>query len=371
MKICYIGDVYTVHTRRWVRYFAARGHEVFLFSTVPMMEGNDDIGQAELHILKGCSRRFNVVSNAFGLMLGAIQVRNFLKKIKPDILHAFYITDNGLIGIMSGFHPLVLSAWGSDVLIDPKRFFLLKALVKYALKKADMITADGENTIEEMQKMGVDPRRTHIIYHGVDTQQFKPASKNEALEKELGLSESPVIISMRSLNPVYNVETVVKSVPLVLKQFPEAQFLIGGDGMQRDYLKDMARSLGVLEHTRFLGNLPHHKLPEYLVLADVYVSTSLSDSFSLSLAEAMSCGLAPVVTDSGDSRKWIENGKNGFIIPVKNAKILAEKTIYLLQNKELRRNMGEINRQMVEQRANYEKEMDKVEKLYQELVKRS
>jgi glycosyltransferase involved in cell wall biosynthesis len=223
-----------------------------------------------------------------------------------------------------------------------------------------------------MIKLGTDPDKIHFIYHGVDTQRFRPVHKNEALQKTLGVSGSPVIISIRSLSPIYNVETVVKSAPAVLRQFPGAVFIIAGEGSQKEYLEDMARSLGVLEHSKFIGLIPHEELPQYLALADVYVSTSLSDGgISVSLMEAMSCGLAPVVTDSGDNRLWIENGKNGYVIPVKNPEILAEKIVHLLRNQGLRETMGKINRQLVEQKANYEKEMDKMEKLYEEVVRRN
>jgi glycosyltransferase involved in cell wall biosynthesis len=369
MKICYIADA-VIHTQRWVKYFADRGHEVHLISPVPLQDG--DIGRSEFYLLKGFSRRLKIVSTMINLVLGTIQIRYLLKKINPDIFHAHYIADNGLLAMMSGFHPLVLSSWGSDILIDPRRSFFLKTFIRRTLRKADLITTDGENTIEGMKKLGADPKRIHLVYPGVDTGRFKPAQKNEALKKELGISESPAIISIRSLNPIYDVETVVKSVPLVLKQFPEAQFLIGGDGVQKDYLEDMARSLGILGHIKFIGQIPHDELPNYLTLADVYISTSLSDGgLSVSLAEAMSCGLAPVVTDVGDNRRWIENGKNGFVIPVKNPEILAERIVYLLRNKELRENMGKVNRQLVEERANYEKEMDKVEKHYEEVIRRN
>jgi glycosyltransferase involved in cell wall biosynthesis len=366
-KICYIGDA-VIHTLRWVKYFADSGHEVHLISAAPLQSG--DPGKAKLHVLKGFSRRLTAISTVINLALGAVQVRHLIKIIKPDILHAHYVADNGLLGMMSGFHPLVLSAWGSDILIDPKRFFLLKTLIKHTLREADLITTDGENTIREMLQLGADSQRIHLIYHGVDTQQFKPAQKNGDLLKKLEIYGSPVIISIRNLNPVYNVETVVKSIPYVIKQFPEATFIIAGDGVQKNYLSDMATALGVSKHTRFIGKIPHDELPHYLSLADIYVSTSLSDGgLSVSLAEAMACGLAPVVTDVGDNQKWIENGKSGFVVPIRNPELVAEKVILLLKNDDIRKRSGEINRRLVEEKASYEKEMEKTQELYELLLK--
>ncbi len=79
--------------------------------------------------------------------------------------------------------------------------------------------------------------------------------------------------------------------------------------------------------------------------------------------------IAPVVTDVGDNTKWIESGQNGFVVPVKRPDLLAEKIVYLLKNKEFRQKVGKANFQLVEQRAIYEKEMGKMVKLYEELVK--
>ena len=105
---------------------------------------------------------------------------------------------------------------------------------------------------------------------------------------------------------------------------------------------------------------------------DVYVSTSLSDAgIAASTAEAMACGLPVIVTDVADNKKWIDNGVNGFVVPVKDPKSLAEKIIYLLQNEDIRKKFGKINRKIIEERNNYYKEMEKMEDIYKELVQRN
>jgi glycosyltransferase involved in cell wall biosynthesis len=137
----------------------------------------------------------------------------------------------------------------------------------------------------------------------------------------------------------------------------------------RDYLKTMAKSLGVIDSIKFVGSIPHDELPYYLTSSDVYVSTSLSDGgIALSTLEAMACEVAPVVTDVGNNKKWIKDGKNGFIIGVKDSKTLAEKIIYLLRNEDVRIKFGNINRKIVEEKQNYVKEMEKMEKLYKDIV---
>jgi len=106
--------------------------------------------------------------------------------------------------------------------------------------------------------------------------------------------------------------------------------------------------------------------------ADIYVSTSLSDSgLAASTAEAMASGLPVIVSDSGDNRQWVDDNKGGFVIPLKSPEILAEKIIYLLKNKTLLKSFGEYNRKIIEERNNYHKEMGKMEKLYEEITKKT
>ncbi len=86
--------------------------------------------------------------------------------------------------------------------------------------------------------------------------------------------------------------------------------------------------------------------------------------------EAMACELPVIVTDTGDNKKWIKDGISGYIIPVRSPEILASKLIFLLRNSEVRRKFALTNRQIVEEKANYQKEMDKMERLYESVVKR-
>jgi len=366
MRICYFADAISIHTQRWVKYFADKGHEVHLISTVPLGDGN--IGNTELYVLNKFRPQIRIISFLINLLSAAFQVRKLIKKIKPDILHAHYITECGFLGALSGFHPFVLTAWGSDVLVDTANSRIYRYFVEFALKRADLITTEGENAIEEMIRLRGDPDKINLILFGVDTKKFSP--KDRSLDEEHRAFDSPTVISTRNLAPIYDLETLIRSVPSMLEQIPEVKFIIAGNGTQENYLKDLAKSLNVLDSITFVGHIPHEELPHHLRTANVYVSTSLSDTISGSLMEAMACELAPVVTNVGDNKKWIANGENGFIIPVKRPDLLAEKIIYLLNNEELRQKMGRANRQLIEERADYKKEMDKMEQLYEELLER-
>jgi glycosyltransferase involved in cell wall biosynthesis len=314
-----------------------------------------------------------VRSATFPLKMASIyRIKLLIKRTKPDILHAHYAINYGLFGALCNFRPFVITAWGSDVLIDPAARFLSmikKPIAKYALRKADLMTCDAKHMKEAMIKLGAAPEKIKVICFGIDTRKFSPGEKSEKFRMELGIHDSPTVISSRTLEPLYDIESLIRSIPLVLKEIPESKFVIAGKGSEEEGLRELAKSLGISDSVKFVGFIQNDKLPEYLNSMDVYVSTSLSDAgIAASTAEAMACGLPVIITDVADNRKWVENGVNGFIVPIRDPNCLAEKIIYLLKDETIRKKFGKINRKIIEERNNYYKEMEKMEDIYQELV---
>ena len=367
MRICYLANASSVHTRKWTGHFVEKRHDVHVISFE-----DAKIEGVTVHVLKLPV----LIRNAtFPLKVASIyRIKTLIKKMEPDILHAHYVTNYGLFGALCNFNPFVITAWGSDILIVPESRLISaikRYIATYTLKKADSVTCDAEHMKETMKRFGVPEEKIKLIYFGIDTRRFSPGQKSEKLKVRLGVYNSPTIMSLRNLKPVYDVESLVKSVPLVLKEIPESKFIIAGKGPEEERLKELAKSLGVSDSVKFIGFIPNDELPEYLNSMDVYVSTSLSDAgIAASTAEAMSCGLPVIVTDVADNKEWVEDGITGFVVPTKDPKLLAEKIIYLLQNENVRKKFGKISRKIIEERNNYHKEMGKMEKIYKELVRR-
>jgi glycosyltransferase involved in cell wall biosynthesis len=369
VKICYLANAASIHTVRWVKYFADNGHEVHLASSRTFRDS--DVGDVKLHVLKKVCPQIRIVSFIINLPPHIIQVRRLIRKIKPNIVHAHQISGYAFLGALSGFHPFILSAWGSDVLIAPKKSKITSLIVKFALKRADLITCDAEHIKTPLVELGANPAKISLINFGIDVQKFSPGLKDEELIRKLEVSDSPVIISLRSLEPVYDIDSLINAVPLVLKSVPKARFLIAGKGSQETKLKELAKSLGIDGNIKFVGLIPNDELPRYLRMADVYVSTSLADAgIAASTAEAMACGLPVVITDFGDNRKWVEDDGNGFLVPLRNPEALASRIINLLSDKEKRIKFGQIGRGIIVERMNIEKEMQKMEMIYEQLRRR-
>jgi glycosyltransferase involved in cell wall biosynthesis len=363
MKICFLANANSIHSFKWIKYFVDRGHKVYWFSFVEQ-EFEISNSNIDFYLLKNFS--IKPINIAFNL----IKFKGLIKKIKPDVLHSHYAGVNGILGALSGFHPFILTVWGSDILITAKSR-LIKPFIKFALNRSDLITCDAEHMRNELSKLGVDSKKVRIIYFGIDTDKFAPGMKDEKLIKELGLKNNFVVISLRNLEPIYDIETLIKSIPFVLKKFYRTKFIVIGRGSEEEKLKMLAKSLGVENNLLFLGFISNDDLYKYLRIADIYVSTSLSDAgISASTAEAMACGLPVIITNTGENQKWVKNGESGFLIPTKSPEKLAIRIIELLKNEKKRNKFGLEARKIIEQKNNYYKEMEKMERIYEEIFKK-
>ncbi len=372
LRICFLGTARSIHTLKWIEYFAEKGHNVFLISYDELLENYKSRNKIRFYFLKKKISiniwPFNTILN---LPFSFLRLRKIIKKEKPDIIHAHYVTSYGTLGSLLNFHPFVITAWGSDILVTPKKFLPSRLSVKYALKKADLITCDAKHMKKAIEDFGVNSSKIKIINFGIDTNKFFPDLKDEGLKKRLGINEDKrVVISLRNLEPIYDIATLIKSIPMVLTEYPNVVYIIAGRGSEEKKLKVLARKLNVFEKIRFVGFIDNEKLPSYLRISDIYVSTSLSDGgIASSTAEAMACGLPAIISDVADNKEWVKNGENGFLFSPKDYKELAKKIIYLLKNENERRKMGKVARKVIEEKNNYYKEMKKMEETYFSLIK--
>ena len=369
MRLCFIAEGISIHTKRWVDYFIRTGHEVHLISAQFSPDYQKYDSRITVYPLVRFLPRFWKITRYISGVMWLFQVRKLLKKINPDILDCHYVTINGYLGVVSGFHPLVLTAWGSDILIAPKRSFIHKFLTGISLRRADLIISLSFTMTEELIKLGAQKNRIHEIMIGVDPSKFKPFKDYNYLKKDIGISgATPIIISTRNLEPVYDIKTLLRAIALVSKNIPEIKCIIIGEGNQKEKLHKMVESLNIRNNVVFLGRFSHDELPKYLAISDIYISTSLSDGASNSLMEAMATGLAPIVSDIPANRSFITDGQNGFLFPTQNHEILAERIHYLIESKETRDMFGQLNRDIILDRADHNKEMLKVNILYEELA---
>jgi len=362
MKICFLADYRSIHTLRWIKFFVDR-NEVHLIT----LDDGKKV-QSAVDEFEKIGVKVHFVPNT-NKVAAPFTVKKIVRQIGPDVIHAHYMTHYGFLAAFSGFHPAVMTAWGSDVLIEPKTSKIKNFQVKYALKRADLLTCDGENTASAMVALGQRPEKIKRIYFGVDTKRCYPALRDEhfydSMKKE---PAGKVVINIRGFGDVYDPSTFFNAIPAVLEKHPGTIFVMAREQEERKKYEEMAKTMGISDSIKFIGNIQFAKLPVYLASADIYVSTSISDSgIAASTAEAMACGTPVISTEVGDIRIWVEDGKNGLIFQKGDSKALADHMLFLLSDDEKRRAMGAESRRIIEEKQDYYKEMAKVENIYKEL----
>jgi L-malate glycosyltransferase len=223
---------------------------------------------------------------------------------------------------------------------------------------------------EVMKKeFNVDADKIKLINFGTDIIKFCPKPKTNTIRKLLNLNDVPIVISTRWLSSLYDIETLIRAIPIIKKEISNVHFIIGGEGPEERNLKNLSITLGVEDNITFTGFIQNDELPLYLTESDIYVSTSLSDAgLAASTAEAMACGLPVVITDFGNNNQWVSNGEGGFLFPLHDYQALALHIINLLKNEELMKKCGERNHNLILEHNNYFKTMKEVEEMCQKLL---
>jgi glycosyltransferase involved in cell wall biosynthesis len=299
-------------------------------------------------------------------------LKQLLNKTKPDIIIGNNALSYGFYSALTSFKPHFLFVWGSDVLIWPKKSAIFKSVVEHSLKKADAILVDSNVQAKACLRLGAAPDKIVKIpwfdINDVRNIQIKNEDRTK-IRLNLGISEDEtVIISTRSHEQVYSVETLILAVSKVVDHEQKVKFLIVGGGSKTPNLKRLAEKQGVLEKVVFTGKTSRKKVLQYLQLSDLYVSTSLSDGTSASLLEAMACKIPPIVTDIPGNREWIKNGENGLLFPVKDYKALAENIIKLLKDDATKKSLGKKAHDTVVKKANWRKNSKLLDDLIYSMV---
>ena len=367
MKIIYTAPLNSYHTYRWLKFFIGKGHDVHVFRY--KNEDVSDIENLTIHDLNTEATTVGIVKNIFKFLRIKRKLDSIVRKIKPDIIHAHWIDPYAFMASRTRVCPFIVTAWGSDVLVEPKKSSIKRYIVKRVLKRADRITCDAEHMKDAMTALGADRNKIDIIYFGTDCTKFNPEKNDSGLVRELGFpSNTNLVVSMRALKSIYNIETFVNAIPLILDKHKNTGFIIVGEGPEKEMLMKTAEDLDVIENVRFAGRLSDDDMQRYVASSDVYVSTSLSDGgIAASTAEAMASGVPVVVSDFGNNRDWVEEGISGLLFPLKDYATLAEKVVYLLDHPEKSVNIAQEGRKIIETRNNWHLEMEKVHTVYNSL----
>ena len=347
LHLCLLGDATSPHIQRWAREMLRRGWRVSLITARPAPLDGVEV------------RGIRPVRRSTDWLFRVHETQRHVQDLAPDIVHAHYATSYGYLAARCGRHPLVITAWGTDLLVTPHKNPWMRWLTSWTLRQAGLITGDSASLISAAAELAPG-RPVEEIHWGVDLQRFQPTPWHEKTGTQ--------IVSLRAWEANYHIDTLIDAFALLRARLPGRDLrlhLLGGGSLENP-LRNQVQALGLTNAVQLHGRLDDAGMARILSQCKISVSVPASDATSVALLESMACGLAVVASDLPANQQWVTSP---WLVPAGHAAALADKLQTLVADDALAQQAGERNAQRIAQDGSRAVQMDRMHVLYQQLAK--
>jgi glycosyltransferase involved in cell wall biosynthesis len=351
MRVLYFSRGYTPHDHRFLAALAATGNEVHFLPLVAEGRGGE---QRPIPERIRAHPPLSLDERGFLVRIGLVpRLKARLRSIQPDLVHAGPVQQGAFLTVLAGFHPLVAMSWGSDLLRGASGG-LGRWAARHTLGRSDALVCDCQAVRSAALRLGMPENMITVFPWGVDLDHFSPAAA-DGLRGRLGWERAFVLLSARAWEPGYGVEILIRGFLSAAKANPELRLLMLGDGSLRPRILRMLADAGAMDRVHLAGHVAYRELPAFYTAADLYVSASRSDGSSVSLLEAMACGLPALVSDIPGNREWVRPEAEGWWFRDGDAADLALGIERAYAARERRGEFGKRARETAEARANWKR----------------
>ena len=262
-------------------------------------------------------------------VLLAVGARSALRAVQRegfdfDVIDAHYYYPDGVAAALLARwfgKPLVITARGTDVNLIPSHR-LPRLLIQWAAHQAQASVGVSAALVARMRELCIDPARLHMMRNGVDANRFHPSPAAQA-RTALGLSGSPIVLTVGNLHEHKGQRLVLEAFALLLASHPQARLVIVGDGPDGPALRARAPALNLAECVHFAGLVPNEALARWYSAADVMVLASSREGWPNVLLESMACGTPVVATAVGGIPEVLQDDQVGRLVSVREPGALA------------------------------------------------
>jgi len=351
MRVVLLADAPYIHTRRWIDYFVEAGHDCHVVSFRPA-----EVPGAKIHHIAG-----GEPLGKARYLLHARRVGRLIEQLQPDVLHAMHLTSYGFLGALSGFRPLVISVWGTDVLEAPHLTPFHRWLTKHALSHADAITATGLHLATETTHWAPAAMPVTVIPYGADLERFIAVERPEG---------GPVVIGTAArLSVEKGIRYLIEAFALLRDRFgARVRLRIAGDGPERGAIDALIQRHNLRDSVEMLGWIEHKDVPAFLNSLDVFVLPSTYEGFGVAAVEASASGLPVVATNVYGIPDVVSDGRTGLLVPPKDPPALADALTRMVDDPSLRRSLGASGRQYVSTHYDWRENKEQMTRLYEQFL---
>jgi len=282
-----------------------------------------------------------------------------------DLLHVHYALPHSTAAFLAREitgKPYVATLHGSDVTIlgSDCSYMPVNTL---SLERADAVTAVSKFIAREArERLGIS-KEIKVIPNFVDSDRFVPAP---CVDPEMLEKRDVVVTHISNFRPVKRIEDLVYAMSIVTKEAPGARLVLVGNGPERHKIERLVDQLDIRRNVQFTGY--RSDVPNLLRCSDIVVLCSETESTPLTLLEGMSCGLPVVATDVGGIPEIVDDGVNGFLVPLKHPEAIAERILELNADLGLRKRLGDAARGTVMKRYTVDKIVGQYTEVYEEIT---
>lgn len=360
-RVLHFGWSFSNHLTHWLPGLSERGFENFVLSY-----GGEPLADFPSEII---ARK---PAGKLGYLLSLPQVRDYVRRIKPDLIHAHYAAGFGSWGAFAksacGARPLIISCWGTDIVRSAKSA-IGGPLIRWSLGRADQLVVPSGFLANQLGQLGVTKKTAPtIIPFGIDFTS-SPFNNSRSANNSAEAPGKPVrLLFFKHHRIEYGADILLEAFARALKEIrPDlaVTLTLGGQGPLSEQLKSQAQELGVSGAVSFPGFVPHEKALEFIAGHDIMVMPTLvEEGFGVAALEAQALGLPVIASKTGGVPDIVIDGETGLLTPPGDIGALAKAMIVLISDAELRAKMGQAGAARVRRMFDHKKSLDKMAELY-------
>lgn len=296
--------------------------------------------------------------NPISFVRDIFKIYKYAKEWEIDLIHA---TNGGVSQLCYFVSKLLKIKW----LCHVQTLFFKRSRIMGMIPQADQILAISEAVAKDYQNVH---DKVRLIYNGVNHLPARKVNKNQ-VKQELGFNEKDIVIgTVAFLIPRKGVDIFIE-LANDLKNVPNLKFLIVGKGPLENELKQKVADLKLADQIRFLGHV--EDILSLMHGIDIFCLFSRKEPFGLVVIEALSQGVPVIASNIDGIREIFQEGQEGFLVDLKDRNLIKNKTLQLIENKELRDLMGVKGKALIEDKFDYEKRFNEIVAVYDELLNRN
>ncbi len=297
-----------------------------------------------------------------------------VRKYKINFIHCHWIIPQGFfVALLNAFSniPYLLTAHGGDVYSFRKNLFI-RLCSNYALKRAKQCTVNSGPTGQAVHSIRANAP-LQVIPMGVDTRLFQPEKNNQKIKEHLNIQDS-FLLAVGRFAEKKGFKYLIQAMPRILEKKPQVKLVIVGFGPQKEELQRLIKELNLENSILLPGSKTGDELAQYFATADIFIGPSVvtqsgdTEGQGVVFLEAMASGTAVIASDVGGVRDVVRDMETGLLMPSKNPEAIAEKTLLLLENQELRNNLAMNGLRLAKKEYSWETIAERFLKTYGQII---